>query len=184
MTQSRSKPLKLKKCKVCKIQYPPRTSLQKVCSPTCALELNRQNKMKEFDAETRRRKQAIKTRSEWMKDAQKVFNEYIRERDKKKRCISCGTNSAGQWDAGHYRSVGSSPELRFNTYNCHKQCSVCNDHLSGNIVNYRPRLLKKIGQERLEWLEGPHEAKHYTIDDIKRIIKIFREKTKRLRLKR
>jgi hypothetical protein len=40
---------------------------------------------------------------------------------------------------------------------------------SGNILEYRIRLVKKIGQSAVDWLEGPHEAKRYTIDELKEI---------------
>ena len=42
-------------------------------------------------------------------------------------------------------------------------------HLSGNAVLYRRALVELIGVEKVEWLEGPHEPKKYTIDDLKAI---------------
>jgi hypothetical protein len=71
--------------------------------------------------------------------------------------------------AGHYMSVGARPELRFDENNVNAQCAPCNNHLSGNIVLYRKGLIAKIGLEAVEALEGPHEPKHYTVDDLKQI---------------
>ena len=159
----------------------PRSTTQKVCSPDCAIELNRIKREKEFDAETRRRKQTIKTRSDYESEAQQAVNEYVRIRDAKLPCISCGNYHNGQYHAGHYRSVGSAPELRFNTYNIHKQCAPCNNHLSGNPIPYRKRLKAKIGKVRLDWLEGPHQPLKYTIDQLVKVRKIFKKKSKWLK---
>jgi hypothetical protein len=178
-----SKKIKPKKCKVCKLPYIPRSTFQKICSPDCAIEQNRINRMKEWDDETKRRKKAIKSKADYEEDAQKAVNAYIRIRDAVFPCISCGNYHNGQYHAGHYRSVGSAPELRFNTYNIHKQCAPCNNHLSGNPIPYRKRLKAKIGKARLDWLEGPHEPLKYTIDQLVKLRRIFKLKTKRLKNK-
>jgi len=116
------------------------------------------------------RKDGLKKPAEWAKEAQTAVNRYVRLRDHLEPCISCGRHHQGQYHAGHYRSVGSCVELRFAVdENIHKQCAPCNNHLSGNLIPYRVNLIKKIGQEKLDWLEGKHEAKHYTIDDFKAI---------------
>lgn len=119
-------------------------------------------------------------RSWYLKEAQKWFNKFIRLRDADKPCISCGRHHAGQYHAGHYRTVGSSPELRFNELNCHKQCAPCNNHLSGNIVNYRIGLIAKIGIKLVESLEGYHEPEKHAIDDLKNLIETYKQKCKQL----
>ncbi|MBF3208519.1 recombination protein NinG, partial [Pseudomonas aeruginosa] len=58
--------------------------------------------------------------------------------------------------------------------NVHKQCAPCNNHKSGDIVNYRINLVRKIGAENVEWLEGPHEPLKLTIDEIKALKAQFR----------
>jgi hypothetical protein len=127
-------------------------------------------------------KEKVKTRAEHMKDAQRAFNTWIRLRDAGQPCISCGTTADVQYCAGHYRTTGSCPELRFEPLNVHLQCNKnCNLEKSGNIVGYRPRLLGKIGCHNLAWLEGPHEAKRYTIEDLKTITAEYRAKTRELR---
>lgn len=168
---------KQKKCRVCKDPFTPNQIGQKVCGIDCARELVRRENKKAWDAETRRRKKALREqdRSHHLREAQKSFNKYIRLRDRNLPCISCGTQSA-KWDAGHYRTTGAAPELRFDEDNCHKQCMHCNSHRSGNIVPYRQELLRRIGEARLEALEGPHEPKKYTIDDLKAIRKEYDNK--------
>ena len=135
---------------------------------------------KEARAIQRDKKEKVKTRAEWLRDAQKWFNKYVRLRDKDEPCISCQRYHTGQYHAGHYLSVGANPELRFNELNNNKQCSACNNHLSGNIVNYRPNLINKIGIDNLEWLEGPHKPKKYTIDQLKEIIAKYKAKCKEI----
>ena len=104
--------------------------------------------------------------SYWRPKAQQAFNLFIRTRDRLSPCISCGCPhdyfkknnyiTGSPWDCGHYLSTGASQELRFSEDNAHKQCTKCNRQLSGNAVKYRARLLVKIGQYRVDVLEGPH----------------------------
>lgn len=83
--------------------------------------------------------------------AQNHFNEYIRNRDEGKPCISCGRYYELQ--AGHYYSAGHYPELRFDENNVHGQCVHCNMYLSGNLIEYRKGLIKKIGEKEVERLD-------------------------------
>ncbi len=154
--------------------------MQAVCSPACAANLARKKREKVERAELRRRKEAIKTRTELMKEAQTAFNAYIRERDRDLPCISCGRNHTGQYHAGHYLSTGARPELRFEESNVHKQCQPCNTHLHGNLVLYRVALINKIGIERVEWLEGPHAPKKYTHDELRQIRTTYVAKAKEI----
>jgi hypothetical protein len=174
----KQKELKAKKCRVCTFPFFPRASTQVVCSPRCALELNKINKGKAYDRKTKELKQAIKTRGDYNKEAQTAINRYVRARDFKDLCISCGNpNFRGRYDAGHFLSIGSDCSLRFNLLNIHKQCHWnCNISRSGNQIRYRKRLIKKIGIDKVDWLEGPHDALKYTIEDLKRIKRIFTKK--------
>jgi len=129
----------------------------------------RKAKEKSQRSERAAAKAKLKTKGEWLKEAQVAFNAYIRERDKCLPCVSCGNFNNVKMNAGHYRSVGSMPALRFEPLNCWKQCEHCNSYLSGNLIEYRKELLNRIGADNLAWLEGPHEAKHYTIEEIQRM---------------
>ena len=51
---------------------------------------------------------------------------------------------------------------------------------SGNIGPYRIALIAKIGQERVDWLEGPHEPAKYTIDDLKAIHAKYKQLNKEI----
>jgi hypothetical protein len=179
-----------KKCKnpECGISFPPQRLGQAVCSPKCGLAIKHvnQDKARKSLAEISRkeikvRKEKLKSRAEHLKDTQTAFNAWVRERDAELPCISCGRHHQGKYDAGHYRTVGSNPALRFEPLNCHRQCSPCNTHKSGDIVNYRIELVKRIGADKVDWLEGPHEPKRYTIEDLKNIKADYLAKTKELK---
>lgn len=164
---------KPKKCKVCKTLFTPDRPLQAVCGYQCAVDLTNDRKDRQERTrkaqERRSDKERLKSRSDWLKEAQAAFNAFVRERDKDLPCISCQRIHPGQYHAGHYRTIGSCPELRFDELNNHKQCAPCNNHLSGNLINYRRNLIIKIGLAEVERLEGPHPPLKLTIDDIKAI---------------
>ena len=155
----------------------------KTCGdPICKAELKCQIARKKAEKEsTRARKEKLKSRNDWLNDVQKVFNAYIRARDGN-ICISCGTQSPNiQYCAGHYRSRGAAPQHRFNELNVHSQCNHrCNMQLSGNIVNYRPALIAKIGLAAVEALENDNEARHYTIDELIEMKALYKGKLKGL----
>lgn len=166
-----------RKCTWCKHPFLPQRMGQKVCSPECAWQLARKQREKVERVAARLRREALKSRSQWLREAQSAFNAWIRQRDQDLPCISCGRYGT-KYDAGHYRSVGAAPQLRFNEDNVHKQCSQCNQHLSGNIVAYRQGLLQKIGPQRLDALEANHQSIRWTIEDARRIRDEYRSKLK------
>ena len=126
----------------------------------------------------RERKMEVKPLSYWMKRAQNVVNRYVRVRDANLPCISCGRPPewGGQWHASHFRSVGAASNLRFNLKNIHKSCSICNSHLSGNIMHYRPALIEKIGYSEVERLESDNSIKKYSVEYLKKIERVFKKK--------
>ena len=158
------------KCKKCKCDFEPRYFLQPFCMETseCIAAHTEYAKLKMEKGWRKRKaviKDSLKTHSDWSKELQKVFNEYIRLRDIDLPCVSCGTNS-GQFHAGHYRTTKACPELRYNEFNVWKQCATCNNFLSGNILNYRKELINRIGVEKVEWIEGDHEPLKLTIPEL------------------
>lgn len=180
--------IKAKSCKVCQTAFTPFMQLALVCSPVCALTLGLKKTSKQRNIaiaadkrETKFKLEKLKSRSQWAKEAQQSFNAWVRLRDHDQPCISCGRRHTGQYHAGHLLSVGARPELRFEPLNVHKQCSACNLHLAGNVILYRSALVKKLGNEIVDWLEGPHEPKKYTIDDLKAIKTCYAARTKKLK---
>ena len=188
---------KPKTCKnpACRASFVPQRLGQAVCSPKCGLAIKEVNQAKARKslaqvgrAEIKVRKEALKSRGDHMREAQAAVNEYVRLRDAHLPCISCDSTpndndlmTGSRWDAGHYRSVGACPELRFEPLNIHRQCVKCNRNLSGNAVEYRIRLVLRIGAEKVAWLEGLHPACKYTVDEIKAIKAEYRAKTRELK---
>ncbi|WP_031524487.1 recombination protein NinG [Siccibacter colletis] len=188
-----------RKCKVCSAWFIPAYANIRWCSPEhgaiYALELRAKEKVKaeakrikaqhEAERENRQlmaeKRQQVKPLSYFIKQAQQAFNEFIRYRDRHLPCISCGRHHEGQYHAGHFRTTGANPELRFNEDNCHRQCAPCNNHLSGNLINYRPALIQKIGQARFDALMGPHELPKWRREDYIRIRDEYRAKLKAMK---
>ncbi len=190
MLSKNTKP-KRKRCKQCGKSFQPYLTTAATCSYQCAIEYtsdpgNRKKVVEKAQKDDRKETKAKlrqlgrSDRSKAEKAAQAAFNKYIRERDKDLPCISCGRNHKGQYHAGHYKTRGAHKELALNELNCHKQCAPCNNHLSGNLVNYRVNLIEKIGLDKVEWLEGPHEPKKYTVDELWDIEKQYKQKLKEL----
>ena len=189
------KPPKPKKCRVaaCRASFVPQRLGQAVCSPKCALAVVEVKKAKEKKSlaqagrrDIKVRKEALKTRGDHIREAQQAFNEYIRTRDQAAGhlCISSGKPldwSGNAVDAGHYRSVGSAPHLRFDERNCHAQSKQDNRFLSGNAVDYRIGLIARIGQEAVDALESDQSVRKYTVDEIKAIKATYRAKTRELK---
>jgi hypothetical protein len=185
--------LKLKTCKECGDKFSPPNTIRKVCFKyECQVAAGIKLAKKAEALREKRERQAlreakerIKRRSEWIKEVQVVFNRFIRLRDKAAghSCISSGRPldwSGNAVDAGHYRSVGSAPHLRFDERNCHAQSKHDNQYKSGNAVDYRIGLIKRIGLEAVEALEADQTPKHYTIDELKELKKLYQRKCKEL----
>lgn len=188
--------VKVRKAKVCRVEscgasFVPQRLGQAVCSPACAIKdvpkqpANREKARKALAdvgrKELRAAKEKLKSRADYLKDTQIAFNAWVRERDALLPCVSCGRHHQGKYDAGHYRTVGSNPALRFEPLNCHRQCSPCNTRLSGNLVNYRVELVRRIGVDQVDWLEGPHAPKKYTVDDLKAMTADYRARVRDLK---
>jgi len=174
--------VKQKTCRICKIKFDPFSSTQVVCGMSCAIERAEKQSAEKQKKANAKQKREFKAKDKPLRarQAQRAFNAYIRARDNKEPCISCQRFHTGQYHAGHYKTVGGNHELRFEEWNCHKQCAPCNNHLSGNIENYRINLINKIGLELVGWLEGPHELKKYTCEDFKKIEVYYKQKLKEL----
>jgi len=118
-----------------------------------------------------------KTRSQWISEAQSAFNAYVRWRDRNEPCISCGKHRpekfGGNYDAGHFRSRGSAPHLRFHLWNVHKQCVYCNRYKSGAVSDFRVALIWKMGQEKVDYLECLQSTREHDINYAKRVKSIF-----------
>lgn len=188
--------MRLKSCKApgCTVRK-PRDELfgpmREFCSPECGYSLQDYRQRKASERKSRDAVKIIRAQVELNKTNPKsgpkraaidAVNAFVKVRDHDKPCIVHGAECPyTAFDAGHFQSAGSTPELRFNTWNIHKQCSVNNrgSHKrsryngEGTAALYERNLVQRIGQARVDWLKGPHPAKQYREEDFKRIARIF-----------
>lgn len=138
----------------------------------------RKRERQEFKA----RKEASKPRSKWLAECQAVVNKYVRLRDRDLGCCSCDrpANWDGQWHASHLRSVGAASSIRFHLWNIHKGCSICNNHLSGNLAEYLPRIRQRIGDDKVDWLFQQNNVVKHDIDYLIRLKRIIGKRLKRM----
>ncbi len=179
------------KCKHCRLRL---ERVGEKLHPDCIdpwLSANREKlRAKAVRAEKRQdraKRESIKRLPELKREAQTAFNAWIRLRDARQPCISCGApppNLAGLHagrDAGHYRSVGSAPQLRYHPDNVHGQCVACNQWGAGKAVEYRAGLIARIGVARVEALECTNEPRKWTHDELRAIRDEYRAKVKQLK---
>jgi len=187
--------VKPKKCRVCREEYTPSRPMQIVCGPACGYQHARniaaadaKKAATEQGKRDRAQREALKTIPELVKEAQTAFNTWIRTRDRLSGvpCICCG--SPLDWgaqgvrghsvDAGHYRSTGSAPHLRFDERNVHAQRVICNRHGAGRAVDYRIGLIRRIGLQAVEALETDYRVRKWTREELRDIRNTYRAKTK------
>lgn len=115
-----------------------------------------------------------------IKKTQATFNKYIRLRDKDKGCVSCKSPKVEH--ASHFFSAGKFTALRFNEDNVHGSCLRCNYFMGGNLLEYRKTLVKRIGIEKLELLEGLAERQvhKWSILELQAINDEYKKKIKSL----
>jgi hypothetical protein len=134
--------------------------------------------------ETRQKLDAMRTKPQLVKAAERAFNGFIRARDHGQPCISCGKPhdpTPNAWDAGHYRSVGSAKHMQFVEDNVHGQCKHCNHRLAGNHVEYRLRLIARIGLAAVERIEADQTVRKYTKEGLQEIARHYNAEARRLR---
>lgn len=173
--------MKPKKCKNCKKTFTPERHLQSCCSFSCGIEWAKKPKVqKAYKIEKKKElMEKYPDKSKWLANAQTVVNKYIRLRDNGKPCISCGyIGTNRQIHASHFRPQGNNQQLRFYTLNIWAACSICNNHLSGNLVPYRINLINKLGLEKVEQIEANQQRGNYKVEYLQRLIKVFKKKIK------
>lgn len=182
--KKRAEKVRTKKCRVCKKPFIKRSIAHVACSSDCALSIVRAKKEKAERKEIKERKEKLKTRSDWLREAQVAWNRYVRLRDHGLQCASCGARPAqkrgGTMDCSHYRSVGSAPHLRFHLHNAAAACVRCNRDLSGNVVELRKGLIERIGLQKVEELEADNRVRKFDSDYLKRLKVLFTKKANRV----
>ena len=185
--------MKKRKCACCKNRFNVDgmivTPLQAFCSMAHAIEYSRR------EAPTVRRKRVRKDKREYLADnlphqlklTQTACNRLVRLLDEGRCCVSCNKSWADTFHAGHFKTRGAHPELRFDLRNIHGQCAGCNlaadrrKSMERSVMeSYEANLVQRYGQALVDYLNGPHEPKHYTCDQLREMRREFNAESKRL----
>jgi hypothetical protein len=123
-----------------------------------------------------------KTRKQLVKDLDKVFSLFIRQRDSKNGmffCCSCGVPKPyEQADAGHFinrRFMAT----RWDESNVHGQCRSCNRFSEGNAAGYALFMIDKYGREHVEYLQAlKNDGQKFTTSELELMIQDYKNRIK------
>jgi hypothetical protein len=185
---SRLPTLKEKTCAQCGTQFRPFSSTSRVCSPICASKWVRASNRLERE-QFKARKEAVATIKQLIAKTQTAFNAYIRARDAGKNCICCGQpfepmKPGGSVDAGHWRSRGAAPQLRFDEANVHAQRKNCNRPGGAKAGPFRAGMIERVGIAEVERLEADNTVRKWTRTELIAIRAQYVEKLKELKRSR
>lgn len=137
---------------------------------------------REERAVTKQRKEKAKTTTEWEDECRKIVQKIARLRDRNDGCISCDKPATwqGQWHGSHYRSHGAASAVQFHLWNINKACWICNKLYSGRIDQYEPRLIAKIGQDKVDWLKAQNQIVRHDVGYYKRFKAVMSKKLRRM----
>ena len=185
---------KEKRCKICGEIFSPFSSLQKVCSLACSLQMVQKDKAKKQKQERKElRDRVLKNdKRHQLALTQKAFNalrreqelRWFKDRGLEPTCISCGKPKGNDtWCCGHYKTVGSNSALRFDEKNTYLQHNFsCNQNLSGDIVNYKKGILARFpdGEAILEYLDNHEKVRNWSCDELIEMRKTFSRQLREL----
>ena len=72
----------------------------------------------------------------------------------------------GSMDAGHFRSRGSAPQLRFTEDNCFGQRKNCNRPGGTTYAAFRAGVVERIGEERTAAVEAANFTHKWTHEEL------------------
>ncbi len=173
--------------KSCRKPFLKQSSWHIACSTDCAIAVVAEKRKSNERKERQKGLKSIQKRSDCMEETKKAMHAYIRARDEGKKCISCDTvlvklgRVGGDYDAGHFRSVGSASHMRFVENNIHGQCKYCNDRLKGNQLEYERRLRIRYGDDYVDEIKADNTTRKLTIDDLRAIRDHYKLKLKEIK---
>ena len=146
---------------------------------------------RQHKAETKARKDRIKTRRQWVDEAQKLINAIVVIEDSSKGCISCIDGKVNPVsDSGHYFHRGNkyrvSP-LTLLRANLNGQCVPCNQHEGGKQHEYRIGFIARYGEAAFDDLcefkrkVDCKEIKPLTIPQVQGLIVEFKARLSELK---
>jgi hypothetical protein len=184
----------MKKCKNCKKPFKPRfSSLERFCWELECKTIEAMEKVSKIKSmrvknqkrELKKKKESLETIREMMKRVQKIVNLYVRTRDAGKECCSCDKILKGKFDAGHFWNSNNHKNVTFDAErNIWGQCVKCNRWGHGSLLQYREKLLQRIGPEKFSQLEeDARVTRRFTKSQLQEILDEYKGKLKKLKLK-
>lgn len=126
-------------------------------------------------------RRTIENKKKHTEELDKVFQFYVRLRDSMPggacRCISCGrVVKFDKIQAGHFRSR-KHMSTRWNEFNVNGECFVCNCMDGDHLIDYRRNLIRKIGEQKVQWIESYcHETYKWSDFELLIMIKDYAKK--------
>lgn len=137
------------------------------------MKYSKEDQLRKQIVELKKKKKEL-SMAQLKKVVQRKVNEYVRLRDAKLPCISCGKRA--KLEAGHFWAMGSNGSLRYNLDNLNGQCTSCNRFKSGNLLEYRIGLVKRIGVLQVEWLDKHRkDIKKWTREELNEVLEDAKE---------
>lgn len=133
-------------------------------------------------AADRKKREQQKTIPQIEEECRRIVQKIARLRDKDDGCISCELPASwdGQWHGSHFRSHGAASAVQFHLWNINKACWICNKLYSGRINQYEPKLVEKIGQDRVDWLKAQNHQVRNTREYLARFKAVMGKRLRRM----
>lgn len=126
-------------------------------------------------------KKPVENKKKHIDELDKVFQFYIRLRDAMPggycKCISClKIVPFDKIQAGHFRSRRFM-STRWSELNVNAECFTCNCMDGDHLLDYRKNLIKKIGENKVEWIEAySHDTRKWDDFELVLMIKDYSKK--------
>lgn len=170
------------KCKYCGCIFKPKyKSTEKYCQATdCRTSYAIETIKKQKDLNLKAEKKSLKDNTtNWKNELQKEINKIVRIIDKDLLCLA--RNKGGQIHAGHIYSRGSSPTIRYNLHNIHRQNAQSN-HFQNDDGLLREGLVNEYGQLYMDFISNlrqttelkykPNDYKEFTLKARKIVLRL------------
>lgn len=127
-----------------------------------------------FPKPSKRKKGKVSQRKTLVAKLDRVFSQYIRQRDGN-RCCSCGRDNLPV-DCGHFVSRRVL-KLRWDEFNAASQCLRCNRFLAGAGAQFAAFIVRRHGESELLRLDrDSREVWKPTLDELRELLGHFQER--------
>lgn len=114
-----------------------------------------------------------------------VFSKYVRLKEADEfgnvKCCTCPTiEHWKEMDCGHFMPRGNF-SVRWNEFNCHPQCKICNQINNGEPIKYEKFINNTYGANAADIMrQQARKVRKFTQGEIDELIKYYQDKIKEL----